>query len=82
MVRASNYYLLCNSYYWNLPVSDLSCRYGVICTLILYEVIRSPLIFAFVLVAIVHLLYSTDLSTAKGVLKIFCACLWNQPLCE
>jgi len=44
---------------------------------ILYEVICSPLIFTFVLVAIVHLLYSTDFQLQKVFLKFFVWIFFN-----
>jgi len=44
----------------------------MLCTLVLYEVIYSPLIFTFVLVVLVHLLYSKEFSTTKDFFKNFC----------
>jgi len=64
--------LLCSLYYWSLLVVNLSCRYGVLCTLVLNEVTLCPLIFTFVLIAIVYLLHSKDFQLQKVFSKKLC----------
>ena len=44
----------------------------MLCTLVLYEVTSSPLIFTFVLVVIVHLLYSKDFQVQKVSQNFLC----------
>ena len=70
-----NYYLLCNLYYWNMFVSDLSCKYRVLCTLVLDEVTCSPLLFTFCFSCYCSFIIFKRVSTTKGFLKKICVSL-------
>jgi len=82
MLHASYFYVLCNVYYSNVLVFHLACRYGVLSTLLLYEVACSLLMSTFCFSCCCLFLYPKVFQLQKVFSKMLVWVFQNRLLCE